>query len=453
MSSVRSCTSLVEETCQGYSESYTTYVEKHPGAIVIGANGAWYDITAFVPKHPGGEFIARFNGRDVTEMVKVFHDRDVLKGHKPVGFYKPVISDPVAKVFEELRCQLMTEGFWRTNYLWYAMKMVIPFFILLACGTVAWHVGVRAKNGAAIGSFTMVVELVLAGAILGNFWQQCGFLMHDLMHNECFHNRIYDQFLGVFFGTVCTGIDSSWWRDEHFEHHVFTNVFNESPLYYDPQMREDVWIQDDMLKPSFHRQSTVLHVIQWILFKLQHITWAPICMLVGRVAIVIDGLRQERRQYEWVAAAIHWTWMIAALYSLLPLKGALILYGTASVYEGVLHLQLVVSHYCKPWTQLREVATDLDWFRMQIACSLNIKNPYYTDWFHGGLNFHIEHHLFPTMPRHNLRAASVHVRKACDQVGILYDECTLFEAICRTISHLRELGKRQSLVWDNKKNM
>ena len=50
----------------------------------------------------------------------------------------------------------------------------------------------------------------------------------------------------------------------------------------------------------------------------------------------------------------------------------------------------------------------------------NVSCPVWMDWFHGGLQYQIEHHLYPDLPRHQLRAASGYVRPMCEKLGIRY---------------------------------
>ena len=62
------------------------------------------------------------------------------------------------------------------------------------------------------------------------------------------------------------------------------------------------------------------------------------------------------------------------------------------------------------------------------------------DWFHGGLNFHIEHHCFPRLPRNRYREVSPMIKKICKENGILYDECTFTTALMRTLAHLKSIS-------------
>jgi len=58
------------------------------GPVLVGVRGNWYDITKYVPNHPGGDILLEFAGRDATAQFVAYHSDKVLKHWKPVGSYK-----------------------------------------------------------------------------------------------------------------------------------------------------------------------------------------------------------------------------------------------------------------------------------------------------------------------------------------------------------------------------
>lgn len=85
----------------------------------------------------------------------------------------------------------------------------------------------------------------------------------------------------------------------------------------------------------------------------------------------------------------------------------------------------------EPWGHLRR----------QVLTSRNVRGGALTDWFLGGLNYQIEHHLFPSMPRPHLRLAQPLVRAHCQDVGIPYTETGLVDSYRQALSHMREVGE------------
>ena len=82
----------------------------------------------------------------------------------------------------------------------------------------------------------------------------------------------------------------------------------------------------------------------------------------------------------------------------------------------------------------------LDFFREQVLTSRNVRGRRLTDFWYGGLNYQIEHHLFPTMPRNNLEKAQPIVRDYCAEVGIAYHSTGLLEAYREVFRELRDVG-------------
>ena len=81
-----------------------------------------------------------------------------------------------------------------------------------------------------------------------------------------------------------------------------------------------------------------------------------------------------------------------------------------------------------------------DFLRRQVITSRNIRGGWLTDFALGGLNYQIEHHLFPSMPRPSLRLAQEPVRAFCEQHGITYCETGFFASYVQVLRHLHTVG-------------
>jgi len=332
-----------------------------------------------------------------------------------------VESDPVNQAFTELRIYFEKNGYFDTNYRWYAIKFALTTIPIVCCVVM-------------VTQFSQTWIHYLAAIFLAAFWQQCGFFMHDFEHNHFTTNRHTDNRLGTLFATVGLGISGDWWRAEHFIHHSLTCCVDVPTNFCDPQMLEPIWAQNSKLWPFFQNK------LQYYCIKIQHITFLPVCLFVGRIGIILDSFSHERRLKPWVAFAVHWMWVSAILYQLPSPHERVVFYAIAAVSQGILHIQLLVSHYSKQFTNLSDVATIKDWYRMQVEANIDIENPWWFDWFHGGLNFHLAHHLYPRMPRHNYRQATEHIKRVCKEQDLHYDSCDWTTAVIRTLANLRVLG-------------
>ena len=84
---------------------------------------------------------------------------------------------------------------------------------------------------------------------------------------------------------------------------------------------------------------------------------------------------------------------------------------------------------------------DLDYVQRQVLTSRNVHGNHLTDFALGGLNYQIEHHLFPNMPRPNLRRAHPLIRSFCHEHGIPFAETGLIDSYREVLRHLRDVGR------------
>ena len=82
----------------------------------------------------------------------------------------------------------------------------------------------------------------------------------------------------------------------------------------------------------------------------------------------------------------------------------------------------------------------LDFLRRQVLTSRNVRGGLFTDFALGGLNYQIEHHLFPSMPRGSLRHAQPLVRAHCEALGVPYCEASLIGSYRAALTHLSVMG-------------
>merc|ERR1711871_922689 len=107
---------------------------------------------------------------------------------------------------------------------------------------------------------------------------------------------------------------------------------------------------------------------------------------------------------------VYWAWFstLVSYTSSWPELAAYVIISHG--FSGILHVQITLSHFCmETFTKEQPVYTsdDNDWFKVQLATTMDVDCPQWMDWFHGGLQFQIEHHLFPRLPRHNLRECQI----------------------------------------------
>lgn len=77
---------------------------------------------------------------------------------------------------------------------------------------------------------------------------------------------------------------------------------------------------------------------------------------------------------------------------------------------------------------------------VQVVSTRDIKANMFNDWFTGGLNRQIEHHLFPSMPRHNLSKISAHVESLCKKHNLVYEDLSMGAGTIRVLETLAEVA-------------
>ena len=380
-------------------------------------NSAWvivdgevFDVTSWVPKHPGGSrLILEFSGTDCSDEFAAFHaprSRGVLERYK-IG----VVSDPgtasrEVKAYRRLRSKLWAEGSFKVH-----PSYVITSLAKLASLAILAFVCVGIKNN------TMVT--LVGGIFLGLFEQQSLLMAHDLLHRSIFKKRNVSFWSGWFTGTVCGGVGAAWWRRDHFVHHALTNV-----LEVDPSAGADPFVFIDSQQFLRKKRSSVEH----FLLKIQPYLYFPLCLIFARFNLhFVSVLASPSKGVDLCGVVLHFGWKWLLLSRLTTVRLACYVWCTAYLVCSILHLQLNVGHFtshmCTKNSALRR-----GFFRHQIATTVNITCSPLEHWFHGGLEYQIEHHLFPMLPRFRLSEIAPLVQKISRNAVLTYREETFLRA-------------------------
>eukprot|EP00063_Salmo_salar_P051034 XP_014025869.1 PREDICTED: fatty acid desaturase 2-like [Salmo salar] len=118
-------------------------------------------------------------------------------------------------------------------------------------------------------------------------------------------------------------------------------------------------------------------------------------------------------------------------------------FGSVALISFVRFLE---SHWFVWVTQMNHLPMEMDherhqdWLTMQLSATCNIEQSTFNDWFSGHLNFQIEHHLFPTMPRHNYHLVAPLVRALCEKHGVPYQVKTMQQGLTDVVRSLKKSG-------------
>lgn len=277
---------------------------------------------------------------------------------------------------------------------------------------------------------------LLAGAVLAVAFGQVAFLGHDAGHQAIFSSRRLNDAAGRAFGSL-VGLSFGWWVDTHNRHHA-----NPNDVARDPDIEDGVlaYTPDQATRRGGALSRFIARRQAWLFFPL--LTLQGISMHVdSAVAIASDNDRSARggsRRLEAVRLVGHIAlYVVALLLIMSPEKAA----AVAAVHQAVFGIYMGCSfapnHKGMPFTGPSDRP---DYLRRQVLTSRNVRGGWWTDLALGGLNYQIEHHLFPSMPRASLRRAQPIVREHCRTLGLSYCETSLLGSYAAVLSHLNSIG-------------
>ncbi|MEO6411767.1 MAG: acyl-CoA desaturase [Pedococcus sp.] len=273
--------------------------------------------------------------------------------------------------------------------------------------------------------------LIPWAAVLAVVSVQIGFLGHDIAHRQVSRRARTATLLGLVHANLLSGLSYGWWVDKHNAHHAHPN-----DLDTDPDVRAGVLIFD--VSQAMERRglaATVTRYQAWLFFPL--LTFEAVNLyFAGIRTMVRPGFRY--RSTELLLIGVHTVGYLGLVIATMTwLQGLVFI----AVHQGLRGLYLGVSfapnHKGMP---VLSKADEADPFLRQVLTSRNIRGGPVVDWALGGLNYQIEHHLFPSMPRANLPRAQVIVRSFCARDGVPYAESSAPSSYADVVRHLHAVG-------------
>lgn len=256
----------------------------------------------------------------------------------------------------------------------------------------------------------------LGGLVFGVVSTQMALIGHDLGHGQFGRGKSWTWLARVGAGNLGLGVSQSWWVDKHNRHHASPNHEGKDPDLLQPF--------GDVARPG----GTWKH-------RLGVAVYLPFQAINARISSLKFIFREKPSgwQVELAVMAVHFA-IYAFLLSFLGLLPALLFVVTHQAMFGIYNsLIFATNHKGMPIFGPDETP---DFMTIQVATSRNVMGSPIVDWVMGGLNYQIEHHLFPTMPRCNLRKAQPLIERFCRERGISYHSTGLFTSYREVLSHL-----------------
>jgi len=290
---------------------------------------------------------------------------------------------------------------------------------------------------------TSVSSRMAGAGLMGLFWQQLAGIGHDLGHSAVSHVFWKDHLIGSSLAALM-GLSTCWWKRNHNTHHVVCNSVEHDPdIQHMPLIAVTPKVFEKPYWSTYYKKWVSMDALAEFLVSNQHIIFYPM-MAFARFNLYAQSWIQllsseplHYRKTEICSMSIFFAWMLGVAGSMPTWREAVCWLVVSHAVAGLLHVQIVISHWAMETYHGHAYNDDRDeWYITQLKTTMNIATPPVLDWLHIGLQFQIEHHLFPRLPRHNLRKARDLVKAVCKKHNIHYHEPGFFEANMETLRAL-----------------
>jgi len=333
---------------------------------------------------------------------------------------KPQTPAHTGSDFTELAAIVRGSGLMRRRYGYYWTKIIaVPVVLAAAVLAFIW-----------IGDTWWQLFTAVGFAIL---FTQIAMLGHDAAHRQIFVSGRWNDWVSLILGDLFVGMSYGWWRHKHTRHHANPNKIDVDP---------DIDLPVISFTPEQARAPRSPFA-QWLVAH-QGIFFFPILLLEG-LSLHASGIRRvtsrEKLERRWVEIGF----LTLRLAGFVTLVFLVLSPGTAFVFLAVqlgifgVYMGMVFAPNHKGMPLVPKDAK-LDFLTRQVLMSRNVRGTRALDVVMGGLNYQIEHHLFPSMPRPSLRLARPMVRQFCAETGVPYVECGLVGSYRQAIGHLHTVG-------------
>lgn len=330
-------------------------------------------------------------------------------------------------LYSELLTKVRDEGLLKKT-----PKFYVWTFIGISVLSLAAWAGVIWASIALTGPWELLILplVVVHGALTAQY----AFIGHELAHNQVFQSHKLNTALGLVVANLFAGLSYGFWLNKHNRHHGKPNMIDGDP---DINLRVIAFSTEQ--KYSKSSTERLLTSNQGWLF--------PILLFFTAFDLLLDSIKSVTRStgrganLRWIeggmlfirfatpiaifAIFMQW-WMIPIAWMTYMLSFGFFM-GSA----------FAVNHIGMP---LVERDSRIGFLERQVLTSRNVKPSWLKDSLMGGLNYQIEHHLFPSMSRPNLAKARPMVQEFCKEKGIPYKEQGLFKGFAEVIVYMNKVG-------------
>ncbi len=326
-------------------------------------------------------------------------------------------------LYTDLARTVRESGLMRRRHAWYWAQIAtwVSLFVLV------WVVVVLVGD-----SWWQLVLAVALGAVVTQF----GFLGHDAAHQQMFASPAWNAWAARILAGAFAGLAYGWWRAKHNKHHAAPNQEGRDPDIAPGAIAFTPAIVEARTRGGFpgwfvRRQG-------WLFFPL--LTLEGLNLHAASVRLLLGRAPVRHRWAELLLVGPRLAGYVVALLVLLPPGKAVAFFVVQMAVFGLwLGCSFAPNHKGMP---IVPPTTQLDFLRRQVLMSRNVSGGLVLETAMGGLNHQIEHHLFPSMPRPNLRRVRPLVQQYCRDHDVTYTEARLSTSYAIVVDYLNHVGLR-----------
>lgn len=288
-------------------------------------------------------------------------------------------------------------------------------------------VGLLALGFALLGFIDNLWLQLINAAFLAGVFTQVSFFVHDAGHYQICRTHLKNEILGIFVANFLLGMSYSWWCDNHNRHHAHPNEIDLDPDVNIPVL-------------AFSREQARSRTGSCrFISKYQAHLFFPLTLLEAiskRRGVILFLLRRKPKfhRIEALLTVVHYVWYLSLLFYLLtPLHAILFIIVHQGLYGVFMATVFAHNHIGRP---LMPNKSGLNWLRREVVTSRNLKSTRLTSFWWGGVDYHIEHHLFTSIPRNRLRQAQKIIKSFCEARSIPYHQVGVFQSYKEIIQFL-----------------
>ncbi|KAI9868401.1 MAG: hypothetical protein M1813_005844 [Trichoglossum hirsutum] len=384
--------------------------------------------------------VAEYKAETIPSYIDAWTKREIdldLSAYPPLD---PVTQDEIVQKYRLLHDRIKAEGLYKCHYVSYLTELcryILLFSLCLLFLRWRWY-----------GT---------SGMFLGLFWHQLVFTAHDAGHMGITHDFTMDTIIGIIIADFWGGLSLGWWKKSHNVHHIVTNSPEHDPdiehlpffaishrllsslrsTYYDRIMPYDSFAQ------FFVRYQSYLYylVLTFGRFNLYRLSWEYLILGLGPRR----GPAWWHRWFEILGNVVFWYWFgYGMVYKGIPTPwGRFVFVMVSHMVTMPLHVQITLSHFAMSTADL---GVKESFPQRMLRTTMDVDCPEWLDFLHGGLQFQAVHHLYPRIPRHNLRRTQKLVVEFCKDVGLPYALYGFVEGNKEVIDRLADVGRQAAIL-------